>query len=373
MAQDYYSILGVPRSASEDEIKKAYRRLAHQHHPDKSGGDEVKFKEINEAYQVLGNKEKRAQYDQFGAAFQNGAGPFGSTQGASWEDFVRSGGFPQGGAYGGENFQTFDFDLGDLFGDFFGAGTRQRTAARKRSDADLQLAMTVSFRDAAFGTTQTIAIRRISACERCKGSGAEPGAGTTACPACDGRGRVERLQRTLLGQFKTVVVCERCEGTGKIPRTVCSRCKGSGAMEEAKQLSVRVPAGIADGQTIRLAGEGEAGERGAPSGDLYVTVHVTPDPVFRRKDADVLSTVSITFPQAALGDTATVPTLDGPTTVKIPAGIQSGTQLRLKGKGATKLGGHGRGDHLLTVNVDTPKKLSKKAKELLQRLREEGE
>ncbi len=358
MAKDYYEILGVPRDASDDAVKRAYRTLAHQHHPDKGSGDETKFKEVNEAYQVLGNKEKRAQYDRFGA-FGNGQNPFG--QNVSWEDFSRSANF-------GDGAQGVDFDLGDLFGDFFGMGRRGTT--RRRRGSDIQTEMTIDFRDAAFGVAKTFTLTKPLRCTHCSGTGAEPGKGTKQCPTCRGTGRVERV---ILGQFATASACTACNGSGTVPKEICTHCRGTTVVRDAKDLELNVPAGIDDGQTIRLHGEGEAGAHGGTAGDLYVTVRVRSDPRFRREGVDVRSDVTVTFSQAALGATVETPTLDGNASVKIPPGTQSGRTLRLKGKGAARLHGHGRGDHLLTVTVKTPERITKKQRELFQKLGEEGE
>jgi molecular chaperone DnaJ len=358
MAKDYYDILGVSRGAPDDEIKRAFRRLAHQHHPDK-GGDSIKFKEINEAYQVLGNKERRAQYDQFGQTF-SGAGPGGFR----WEDMAQ--GFGQGG------FQTADFDLGDLFGDIFGFGGRRARTTRKQAGRDIELTLTIAFAEAAFGLTRTVKVEKAVPCPHCSGTGAEPSAGTSQCSSCGGSGRAEQVQQTILGSIRTVGVCPKCEGTGRVAKKVCETCRGETIVHRAKTLEVTIPAGIENGQTIRLAGEGEAGGRGAPAGDLYILVRVTPDPRFTREGANVLSEATVAFSQAALGAMVSVPTLEGDVEVKIPSGTQSGRILRLKGKGAAKLRGHGRGDHLLTIRVQTPEKFTKRAKKILEDLREEG-
>ncbi len=363
--KDFYQVLGVSRDASDEEIKKAYRKLAHQHHPDKGGGDEAKFKEVNEAYQVLSNKEKRSQYDRFGQTFNTGQGqnPFGGN--VRWEDFSR------GGA-SGDPFQGFNVDLGDMFGDMFGFGGQRRRQREERGH-DMGLTLTVDFHEAAFGTTQTIGVTKANTCSHCHGTGAEPGQGMKQCASCHGAGQREQVAHTILGQFKTVAVCTTCNGSGEVPKELCTRCRGETRVREKKEIEVAVPAGIDDGQTIRLTGEGEAGKRGSTPGDLYITIRVRPDPRFRRAGADILSEAAITFSQAALGADIDAPTLDGDVAVSIPAGTQTGTVLRLKGKGAHQLEGRSRGDHLLTVIVKTPQKLSKKAKELLKELGEELE
>lgn len=365
MSRNYYDILGVGKGASEEEIKRAFRKLAHQHHPDKGGGDESKFKEVNEAYQVLGNKEKRAQYDQFGeAAFKGGAGP-GGFQGMNWEDVMRQAGFAGGGG------ANVDFDIGDVFGDMFGFGGGRRRRSRKTQGRDLEMRMNVSFSEAAFGVTRPITLEKRTVCSHCHGSGGEPGRGTKQCGTCRGRGQVQRQQNTILGSFSAVTACETCGGSGTVVSESCTKCKGVTYLNERVSLDVKVPGGIEDGQSIRLAGEGEAGERGGPAGDLYLKIHVEHDRRFKREGFDVVSELPISFSQAALGAKIDVPTLDGDVEVKVPAGTQSGAILRLKGKGAHKLHGSGRGDHLLTVRVVTPERLSKKAKKLLEELGEE--
>lgn len=364
MAKDYYNILGVDRGASDEEIKKAYRKLAHQHHPDKSGGSEVRFKEINEAYQVLGNKEKREQYDRFGESFQQAGGnPFGGAQGFRWEDIAGNGGF-----------QNVDFDIGDLFGDFFGGGRSgaRSSAARKQRGSDIQSEIAVSFAEAAFGTTKKVELTRTARCLRCSGSGAEPGAGMKTCAHCDGKGSIRQIQNTILGQFATSAVCAHCHGSGQMPKEKCKECNGATTQRRTDAVTIKIPAGIDEGQTVRLTDDGNAGSHNASSGDLYLTVHVIVDQRFKRKGMDVLSEYDVSFSQAALGATINIPTLDGVVAVKVPAGTQSGTVLRLRGKGAVKLGSNSRGDHLLTITVQTPQKLSKKAKELFERLGEEG-
>lgn len=359
MAKDYYDILGVGRDSSEDDIKKAYRKLAHEHHPDKSGGDDMKFKEINEAYQVLGNKDKRAQYDRFGSSFnQAGGNPFGG--GVRWEDFAQNGGF-----------QNADFDIGDIFGDIFGGRSAQGSRRQQRG-ADIQTQISVSFAEASFGASKDLHLTRTIACTKCEGRGAEPGTALKTCPRCNGKGSIERVQQTILGQFASRATCDQCYGKGEVPKEVCTQCNGATTMRSSDPLTVKIPGGIEEGQTVRITGQGNAGSHSAPAGDLYLTIHVERDTKFRRAGSDVVSEATLPFSQVALGSTINVPTLDGELDVKVPAGTNSGAILRLKGRGAVRLGSHGRGDHLLTVKVETPKKLSKKAKELLQKLAEEG-
>ena len=367
MAKDYYDILGVSRSASEDEIKKAFRKKAHEVHPDKAGGDEAKFKEVNEAYQVLSNKEKRGQYDQYGQTF---------------EDARRQGGGPGAGAgFGGFGGQAGGFqgnvdmgDLGDIFGDMFGFGGGRSRSRRRQGGSDIQADLRLNFRDAVFGATKELELFKEGVCERCNGNGAEPGAKVTTCSTCKGSGQVQRVVNSMFGQMAQTTVCPTCEGQGSVPSTKCSTCGGNGRVKREHRIKVDIPAGIDDGETLRLQGQGEAGERGAPAGDLYLRMHVQADPTFTRKGANILSEVHLGVASAALGTKVEVETLDGPVSMKIPAGTQSGKVFRLGDKGVPHLRKRGRGDHLVTIVVDTPRKLSGERKKLLKRLAElEGE
>ncbi|MFC1662707.1 molecular chaperone DnaJ [Patescibacteria group bacterium] len=354
--KDYYNILGVNRSASSDEIKRAFRKKAHEHHPDKGNGDDAKFKEVNEAYQVLSNDEKRKQYDQFGATFDQ-AGGFGGQQ---WQDYAQQG---QGGFSG-------DFsDIGDIFGDLFGFGSRRRAGGRTRG-ADIQVDVTVEFIDAAFGKTESIEIHKDDTCPNCNGNTAEPGTKLETCKNCQGSGQVEAVQRTILGAMRSARVCEVCNGDGTIPEKPCKKCKGKGHTRQSKQLDIKIPAGIADSQSIRLSGQGEIGQSGAQAGDLYVTVHVKPDNRFKRDGFNIVSKAEISFSQAALGTQVDIENIDGEIKLKVPPGTQSGKIFKLSSKGIPKLNSSGRGDHLVTILVKTPIKLSKKAKKLLEELDE---
>lgn len=371
MAKDYYKILGVSRDATEVEIKRAYRKLAHQYHPDKGGGDEKKFKEINEAYQVLSNKEKRSQYDQFGSTFED----IGRGGGFRYEDFARADG-PFGFDFGKrEGFRTegvnFDFsDLGDIFGDFFGFGRRSRTprGTRMRRRSDIETELEVDFREAVFGTEKPLNLYKTVPCPKCGGDGAEPGTKIITCRTCQGSGQVINVQRTFLGQMRINQVCPDCEGQGRIPEKVCSKCKGQGIVQDTRRIKVKIPAGISSGQSIRLSGEGEAGIKGGSAGDLYILIRVKPDPEFEREGDDILSQVEISFSQAALGSKIKINTLESPGYLKIPPGTQSGKVFRLKGKGIPHLKSRGRGDQLVKVVVKTPEKLSRKEKRLLGEL-----
>ncbi|MFZ6035832.1 MAG: molecular chaperone DnaJ [Patescibacteria group bacterium] len=366
MAKDLYEILGVSKTASADEIKKAYRKLAHQHHPDKQGGNEEKFKEINGAYQVLSDPERRQRYDQFGSQYEQAAGARG--QGFSWEDFARA----AGGGFGQGQQTSYDFgDFGDIFGDIFGFGRRSGGRAARSRGQDIQADLRITIREAAFGVEKQVSLYKYVECGHCAGNGAEPGSSIETCRTCGGRGQVEQIQQTILGQFRTAAVCPDCHGEGKKASTKCSVCGGTGRKRASEEIRIKIPAGISDGEAIRVSGKGEAGIRGISAGDLYITVHVDSDPAFTREGDDILSTVEISFSQAALGTKAPVETLDGEVMLKIPAGTQSGKVFKLAGKGVTHLRSRGRGDHLVTVVVLTPTKLSRKQKQLLEELAEE--
>ncbi|MFH1142324.1 MAG: molecular chaperone DnaJ [Candidatus Uhrbacteria bacterium] len=345
MSKDYYKILDVERNASQDDVKKAFRKQAHKYHPDKEGGDEAKFKEANEAYQILGDEEKRKTYDQFGsAAFENGgAGGFGG----------------RGGFGGAGGFQDLG-DLGDIFGDMFGFGGRTKTRAQRGSDIQVDLELT--FEEAVFGTDRDIKLHKTIKCERCAGQGAEPGTSLNECNTCKGSGMIERVQRTILGHMRTRAVCDQCGGDGKIPEKQCTGCNGLKVEKKQQTLTVSIPVGIDNGQTIRLRGEGEAGPNGGPEGDLYLRIHVKPSKDFVRQGNTIKTKAEIGFAQAALGDTIEVKTVDGQVDLKIPAGTQAGTEFRLRGKGIAS------GDQIVTVQVITPKKLSRKQKEMLSDL-----
>lgn len=347
MAKDYYAILGVAKSASQDEIKAAFRKLAHQHHPDK-GGEEAKFKEVNEAYQVLGDAEKRAKYDQFGsAAFENGgAGGFG------------------GFDFGGAGFDPNMFgDLGDIFGGMFGGGGGR---GRRPRGQDVAYDVRLSFKESIFGVEKEIPLTKSFPCERCGGVGADPGTKMKTCSTCSGQGFKTVQQRTFFGTIQSRVACEACHGAGEMPEKPCAQCNGSGVTHGRKTLRVEIPAGVEDGMQIRVRGQGEAAGRGGESGDLYLRVHVERDPRFEREGDVIYVTKPVGFTQAALGDEVDVDTVDGKVSMKIPPGTQSGDELRLRGKGVPH--GHGRGDQVVIVKVITPRKLDRAQKALLEEL-----
>lgn len=365
MSKDYYNILGVNRDASDDELKKAFRKKAHEYHPDKGGGDEAKFKEVNEAYQVLRDKEKRAQYDRFGSApFQGGASGSG---GFTWTDF---GGNPFGG-FGG---QVHVEDIGDIFGEFFGMGGRSSRAERASGAVrgnDIELEMVITLPESAFGAEKKVSYSAVTVCEHCSGNGAEPGTAISSCPQCHGSGSIEEARSVLFGSFMTRSVCPTCRGSGKKPDKFCRVCHGAGRRTAERAINVKVPAGINEGESIRLSGAGEAGMRGGSSGDLYIHFKIKPDASFTRVGDDLISRASISFPQAALGDIIKVETLDGAVDLKIPSGTVSGTRLALRGKGITRLRGSGRGDQLVEITVKVPTHISRKARKLLEELRDE--
>lgn len=357
MPADFYETLGVSRSATQDEIKKAYRKLAHQYHPDKGGGDEEKFKEINRAYEVLGDSQKRSQYDQFGHSFDG--------SGAGQDPFSGFGGFGNGGF-------TINMDdlggVGDIFDSFFGGG-RTRSSRRSKG-ADLEANIEISFKESATSTTKTIEQRLYTVCSKCNGNGAEPGTPIVTCATCHGSGTITEHMQTPLGTFAQRTVCRTCKGEGKTAKTACSRCAGEGREKTTRTLDVAIPAGIAHGQAIRLSGKGEAAPHGGTPGDLYIHVRVRSDHTMVRDQNDVRSSVSISFVDAALGTQVAIDTLEGKKDLSIPAGTQPKTELRMEGLGFPSLRGGRRGDHITTVNVEIPKRLSRKQKELLQQFRE---
>lgn len=369
MSKDYYKVLGVEKAATQEEVKKAFRKLAHQYHPDKASGNEVKFKEINEAYQVVGNPEKRKQYDQHGADFEQQGG-FGG--GMGWEDFMRQARQQQGGGFGGgPSGINFDFgDIGDLFGDLFGFSARGGSGGgrRRAQGADIEVKVDLDFKEAVFGVQKELEVYKTSACKHCDGSGAEPGSSLKKCNTCGGNGVVEQIQRTILGAMRARAACPDCRGAGTKPDKACSECTGTGVRKQSAKFHVKIPAGIDDNQMIRLDGEGETAPYGGVAGDLYVRVRVKPHKGLLRKKQDIHSEVTVSFAQAALGTHTDIETLDGKVELKIPAGTQSGKIFKLKGKGVPHLGSNDRGDQLITVTLKTPAKLSKQEKKLYKEL-----
>ncbi|HEY4642927.1 MAG TPA: molecular chaperone DnaJ [Thermoanaerobaculia bacterium] len=342
--RDYYEVLGVQRSASIDDIKKAYRRMAVQYHPDKNPGDstaEEKFKEAAEAYGVLSDEEKRARYDRYGHQGMSGMGGFDPNQFADFGDI-----------------------LGDLFGfgDFFGTGRRRGTRAAR--GADLRYDLTLSFEDAVFGKEVTLDIPRVATCQTCSGTGAKPGTQPVTCSGCGGRGQIRYSQ----GFFAVSRTCPQCGGAGKVIKDPCATCDGAGRVREEKKISVKVPAGVDDGSRLRVAGEGEGGHNGGPAGDLYVFISVREHAKFQRRDYDIHAEEPVSMTQAALGAEITIETINGPELLRIPAGTQPGQVFRLRGKGVSFIDGSGRGDHFVHATVKIPTALSEEQRQLLEQL-----
>ena len=356
MAKDYYKTLGVEKNASADEIKKAFRKLAHQHHPDK-GGDEKKFKEASEAYQVLSDEKKRSENDTYGSA-----GPsqgFGGGQGGF--DYSGFGGFQ-----GGQGFEGVD--LNDIFGDMFGGG--RRTSSRAKRGSDISVDLELSFADAVFGVERAISLTKHSACSTCSGAGAKPGAKMKECATCKGKGRIQESVRTILGTFAQERVCGHCNGAGKIPEEKCATCKGAGVVRKEEKYTIKIPAGIQHGEMVRLSGAGEA-VQGGTAGDLYVRIYVAPHKVFRRDGNNLVMNLNVKLTDAILGAEYLVQTLDGEIKLKIPRGVSSGEVLRVREKGVP-FASKRRGDLLIKLEIKTPSKLSRKAEKLVEDLREEG-
>ena len=355
--RDYYEVLGVDKSASEDEIKRAYKKMARKYHPDLNPDNkeaEEKFKEVNEANEVLSNPEKKAKYDQFGFA---GVDPnYGAGQ----------------GGYGGTG--GFDFgDLGDIFGSFFGGGFggggRRNPNAPQRGES-IRASLSVEFTEAAFGCEKSITIDRSEQCPTCKGKGCAPGTTPEVCTQCHGTGTVTQAQRTPFGMMQSQTVCPKCRGKGQIIHQPCPDCRGAGAVRKRRTIQVNIPAGIDNGQTISLRGQGHSGKNGGPAGDLLITVMVRPHEIFRRDGTAVFCEAPITFTQAVLGGTLEIPTIDGKVKYDIPEGTQTGTVFRLRGKGIPVLNGRGRGDQYVTVNIETPRNLNREQKEALKKFSE---
>ena len=369
MTKDYYKVLGVARNATKDEIKKAYRTLAHQYHPDKSGEDGERFKEINEAYHVLSDERKRAQYDQFGQVFEGAGAGAGGQGGFEWPGGFRVDfGDERGAGLGG------DFDFSDVFEDFFGgsfAGAGRRKTAERRGK-DIRIDLEIAFEESIFGGKREIELSKLSRCLRCGGSGGEPGTKFGNCPTCQGQGNIQKTQRTFLGSFTQVSVCPECAGSGKRPEMVCSHCRGRGVEQRMERLEIFVPKGMRDGEALKISGKGEASFAGGVPGDLYVQIHVARHKMFRRQGDDVVMQLPIKISQAILGDAVEVETLDGTIRLKIPEGTQSGDILKVRGKGAHASSGYGRGDLLIEIKVEVPRKISRKTRPLIEELKQEG-
>src|SRR5579872_2779525 len=350
MSKNYYDVLGVGKSATKDEIKKAFRKLAHQYHPDK-GGDAEKFKEVNEAYSVLSDDKKRAQYDQFGSV---GAGGFGGGQSGAYQggfgggfdgfDFSQ---FTQQNGFGQNGGAQFDFDLGDIFGDVFGGGRRARQQARGR---DISVDIELSFEDSIFGIERTMLLNKTSVCDNCNGSGAEKGSAMDTCPTCNGKGTLREVKRSIFGQFESVKTCETCKGSGKVPKNKCHVCKAQGVLKKQTEIKVKITPGIENGEMIRLSGAGEA-ISGGTAGDLYIKVYVKKHPVFRKEGNDLVMDLKVKLSDALLGANYPIKTLDGEISLKVPEGVKHGQFLKINGKGVPMGSGSSRRGNIL-VHVD---------------------
>lgn len=359
--KDYYIILGIQKTASEEDIKKAYRKLAHQYHPDKAGGDEKKFKEINEAYQVLSDKNKRAQYDRFGTAEPMGG--FGGGQGF--------GGAQQWGGFDPSQFGDMG-DFGDIFESFFeGMGVQPRRKTYEKG-SDLEIQEQVTLEEAFSGTIKTVRLKTFVQCAKCDGKGAEPGSSFDKCSTCDGQGQVREQRRTFFGSFSQVKMCAKCHGTGEVPKKPCTTCKGAGRVESDREVKIDIVAGIDDNQIIKVKGMGEAGERGTAAGDLYVRVRVRPHPVFARQGGDLVVAAELKLLDLLLGKAVAVPVISGGTImVEIPAGFNLKENLRITGQGMSHIGSRARGDLLVNFAIKAPRRPNTKAKELLEKLEKE--
>jgi len=355
MAKDYYSILGITKSATEDDVKKAFRKLAQKYHPDKKEGDEAKFKELSEAYAVLSDKKKRAEYDTYGKTFAGG-GPQGGFGGFDFSNFE---GFNQGQG------QQFEFDIGDIFGEFFGG-----QGARAKRGRDISIDIELSFRESVFGTERRVLITKTTTCDACDGAGAKKGTAMISCAACNGKGELRETRNSFFGNFTSTRACPRCHGRGQIPETPCPTCRGEGVYKREEEIHITVPAGVSDGEMIRMPARGEMAP-GSSAGDLYVKLHVKQDPGFAREGNNLLTTLPIKLSDALLGGSYRVRSLDGDVEVAVPAGITHGEVVRVRGKGVP-FGRGNRGDLMVRVDIQFPKKLSTAARKLIDQLRAEG-
>ena len=358
--KNYYDILGISKSASEEDIKKAFRKLAQKYHPDKKGGDEAKFKEASEAYAVLSDQKKRAEYDTYGKTFAGGhstssgqGGPFG---GFDFSNFQQ-----------GFNGQNVEFDLGDIFGEFFGGGEGGGTRPRGR---DISIDIELSFRESVFGAERRVLISKMSVCDVCSGSGAKKGSKLAACKTCNGKGEIRETRNTFFGNFTSARLCPTCNGKGEVPETPCENCHGEGILKRQEEVRVTVPAGVQDGEMVRMPGRGEAA-KGGGAGDLYVKLHVKKDAAFTREGSNLLTALAIKLTDALLGGEYRIRTLDGDETVKVPAGVVHGEVIKIRGKGVPNARG-ARGDLHVRIDIEFPKKLSKTARDLIDKLRAEG-
>ena len=365
MAKDYYETLGINKSASKDEIKKAFYKLAQKYHPDKKGGNEAKFKQVNEAYQVLSDDAKRSKYEQFGSGFEHmGGASYGGAQGGF-------GGF-NASDFGGFQGTSADFDFGnlnDIFSDFFGGGMGGgRPQARRGRDISTEIQ--ISFSDAVFGVTRKILITKTSTCATCGGSGAKAGSKMETCKHCNGQGQIHEQKRTIFGNIGSTKICEVCLGTGEVPKEICEKCKGKGVLRTEQEISINIPAGIRDGEMVRMSGMGEAVSKGT-TGDLYIKINVAPHPVFKREGNDLVMNLNLKLSDALLGIKYPIQTLDGEIEVTIPEGVSINEILRVRGKGVPN-GKNKRGDLLIKLNIKLPSKISHQSRKLIEELKKEG-
>ena len=361
--KDYYSILGVQKSATEEDIKGAFRKLAQKYHPDKKGGDEAKFKEVSEAYAILSDQKKRAEYDTYGKTFAGG-GPQGGFAGFDFSNFGR--GFEGFSTEGGPSFGGQEFDLGDIFGEFFGGGT----TGRARRGRDISIDIELPFRESIFGAERRILIAKTSLCNTCGGAGAKKGTKMNACTTCNGKGEIRETRSSFFGTFTSSRTCPRCHGRAEIPETPCEACRGEGVLKQEEEILVGIPAGISDGEMIRMPGRGEAVPRGG-AGDLYVKIHVKTDRNFTREGNNILTALPIKLTDALLGGEYRLRTQDGEEMITVPAGVEHGEMLRVRGKGVP-YGRGSRGDLLVRIDIEFPKKISRTARDLIEKLRGEG-
>ncbi len=367
MNKDYYETLGVPKTASKDEIKKAFYKLAQKYHPDKKGGNEAKFKQANEAYQILSDDAKRSKYDQYGSGFENmggaSAGGYGDPRQGGF------GGFDFSQGFGGFQNGSAEFDLNDIFSDFFGGGMRGgRTEARRGRDISTEIQ--ISFADSVFGVNRKVLITKTSTCQTCGGSGAKVGTKMETCKHCNGQGKIRESKRTIFGNIASTKICEVCLGTGEVPKEICDKCKGKGVLRREEEVSIVIPAGIRDGEMIRMTGYGEAVSKGT-TGDLYIKINVAAHPVFKREGNDLVMNLNLKLSDALLGTKYPIQTLDGEIEVTIPEGVSINEILRVRGKGVP-FGKNKRGDLLIKLNIKLPTKLSRQARATIEELKKEG-
>lgn len=374
MAKDYYEILGVARDASKDEIKKAFRKMAHKYHPDKGKGNEDKFKEANEAYQTLSNDSKRKQYDTFGSAY-DGSGRASTESGSGFEGFSGFSGqgfdFSQGfgSGFSQSNFEGTSFE--DIFSSMFGGGNVRSRAKKQTRGQDIQIDLNLTLEDVSIGVNKTVNLRKLILCEECKGNGAKYGSRLKTCDTCRGSGTITEVRRILFGNIEQKIVCNDCFGAGKVPEKKCAHCRGEGRKNENAQINLSIPSGVEDGQILEMTGYGSAGLRKGASGNLYIKIHIEPHKNFIRKGSSILYNANVPFTTLSLGGIIIVPTLYGNENIKISSGTQPGKEISISGKGLPKLGGWGKGDQIIKIKVSVPTKLSRNAQILLEDLKKE--